>query len=143
MHTFEATLERKCDRLVGTATLEAGSGSPGTRTVEVTDSALQALEHAVVRAAAVPAWDPPPEGAWTDDYPSGSITFTGPGGTTRLYFEDQHRKLMLEQGGKVVPLRDPPPAGSDGAPGAIWTAYEALLDGPLGLRPWIKSRCGY
>ncbi len=143
MHTFEATLERKGDRLVGTATLEAGNGSPATRTVEVADGALQTLEDAVVRAAAVPAWEPPPEGEWTDDYPSGSIAFTGPGGTTQLYFQDQHRRLMLEQGGKVVPLRDPPPASADGRPGPIWIAYSAFLDGPLGLRPWITSRCGH
>lgn len=144
-HAFAANLSRRGDRFVGIAQLEAGYGQDReTRPVTVDDAAIAALEAAVLAAQQVPAWDPPSEGSWTDDYPSGAMTFAGPDGVSRLYFEDQHRQLVLERGGAVVPLREPPPArpdDRDGAPRPMWDAYQAFLDGPLGLRAWIDSKC--
>ena len=145
VHTFAANLSRRGDRLVGIAQLEAGNGQDReTRPVTVDDAAIAALEAAVVAAQQVPAWDPTTLTSWTDDYPSGATTFTGPDGVSRLYFEDQHRQLKLERGGAVVPLHEPPPASPDdrdGGPRPLWAAYQAFLDGSLGLRAWIDSKC--
>ena len=77
---------------------------------------------------------------WTDDYPSGSTTMTGPHGTVKIYYLEQHRQLLADQHHKTMELS--PPLDEPGGPMPEgFKRYTAFLDA-VGLSAMIKPLCG-
>ncbi len=145
-HEFTATLTARGAVFEGEGALAVGyqGDAKATRTVTVPRATIAALQTAMAEAHAAMAHAAPSEGelvsGWTDDYPSGSMTFTGPAGVHRLEFLEQHRMLQWAHDGKVEPL-DRPQELFEGKSSAIWDAYSAVLDA-AGLRAWIDQACG-
>lgn len=145
-HDFTATVTPEGGDFAGDAELAIGYGHEHGAHKRIvvprkTIAALQqAAEAARVRVAAAPPEDV--QGStWTDDYPTGSITFTTPGGVQKIGFTDQHRMLQWEHDGKVEPLDTPHDIFEDSKPSEIWDAYNAVLEA-ADLRAWIDDSCG-
>jgi hypothetical protein len=148
-HDFTATLTPHGATFEGQGALAIGYQQEHrtTRAIAVPRAVIATLQATAVqaRAALAAVDDDAPEEAmavssWTDDYPSGSMTFTGPAGVHRLEFTDQHRRLQWVHGDEVTPL-DRPQDLFDGKASAIWDAYSAVLTA-AGLRAWIDEACG-
>ena len=104
-------------------------------TVVKLQRAVDAARAAIARTPDEPADELP---LWTDDYPSGSIAFTGGKHSYRIAFTDQHRKLTLAHDGALEPLDPPQPYAHHEA---LSNAYGDVLS-ELGMRPWIESAYG-
>lgn len=145
-HDFSGRLTAVSGGFHGDVTLTAGWGDDAGRqaTVTVPIALIERLEEAVEAARAAMAGkpvEPDPGLQWTDDYPSGSMTFTGPRGTYRLGFTDQHRKLVLDHDGESTPVDRPHGLGDDdGGTPAVWTAYTAVLEAAQ-LRQMLAEQC--
>ncbi|MBL8622835.1 MAG: hypothetical protein JNK64_16080 [Myxococcales bacterium] len=145
-HEFTATLTPHGAVFTGEGALAIGyqRDAKATKPVSVPRATIAALQTAMAAAHAAMAQAEPTDrtmvSSWTDDYPSGSMTFTGPAGVHRLEFTEQHRMLQWVHDGKTEPL-DRPQDIFDGKSSAIWDAYSAVLDA-AGLRPWIDQACG-
>ncbi|HVV82406.1 MAG TPA: hypothetical protein VHE35_04975 [Kofleriaceae bacterium] len=147
-HDFSAKLEARGGAFTGDARLQTGwdSDRDETKTVSVPAKVVASLAAAVDDAKAKRAAAPADGSAsasvtsWTDDYPSGSMTFTGPSGAYKLEFTDQHRKLQWSHGSESVPLDSDQDILGEGKPSAIWEAYMAVLDS-AGMSKWIDDLC--
>lgn len=145
-HEFTATLTARGAAFAGEGSLAIGyqRDAKATKPVSIPRATIAALQAAMVEARAAMARPAPTEAAmvssWTDDYPSGSMTFTGPAGVHRLEFTEQHRMLQWTHDGTTEPL-DRPQDLFEGKSSAIWDAYSAVLDA-AGLRAWIDAACG-
>lgn len=146
-HAFDATLTARGAAFEGEGALAIGyqQEQKATKVVAVPRAAIAALQDAMAEAHAAMAQAEPSDGelasGWTDDYPSGSMTFTGPAGVHRLEFTEQHRMLQWVHDGKTEPL-DRPQDIFDGKSSKIWDAYSAVLDA-AGLRAWIDEACAH
>jgi hypothetical protein len=145
-HDFGGELTATADGFHGEVELTAGWGQEGGRKANVTvpRDIVAALEKDVLAAQAAMAGAPrePDRGTeWTDDYPSGSMVFTGPAGTYTLAFTDQHRKLELTHDGKTVPLDRAHDLGNGDGPSNVWDTYQAVLVAAQ-LRQMIDEACG-
>ena len=138
-HTFKAVLHRRGEAFVGEATLELASiplDEP-TRVVEVPRASIVLLQMEAVANRGMGSFGAHGPG-WTDDYPSGSMTFIGPTGRHRLAFTDQRRVLTWEYGGETVTL--------DSAAihmvqmSSLWHAYTAVLEA-MGMPAWATDTC--
>lgn len=145
-HEFSATLAAGGGAFTGQAQLATGWGRDNgqTKTITIKADVIVALARAVDDARARMAATQAPEGlivsSWTDDYPTGSMTFATPSGTYQLAFEDQHRKLVFTHDrDEAVPL-DRDQDLFDGKPSPIWLAYTAVLEA-AGLPAWIDAMC--
>jgi hypothetical protein len=144
-HDFSARLTAAGAEFTGAAELNVGWGhdQAATKIVTVPRAVIAALEAAAEEARAGMATAAPPVGAsesgWTDDYPTGSMTFTGAAGVHRLAFTDQHRVLHWEHDGERAPLDVPHDVFEDKS-SAVWGAYTAVLDA-AGMRAWIDAAC--
>lgn len=148
-HEFTATLTAHGAVFTGEGALAIGyqRDAKATKPLSIPRATIAALQTAMVEARAALAAvddDAPAEAmavsSWTDDYPSGSMTFTGPAGVHRLEFTEQHRMLQWVHDGRTEPL-DRPQDLFEGKSSAIWDAYSAVLDA-AGLRAWIDEACG-
>lgn len=145
-HEFTATLTARGAVFEGEGALAIGyqHEHKATKPVSIPRAKVAALQTAMDEARVAMAQPAPSEAAmassWTDDYPSGSMTFTGPAGVHRLEFTEQHRMLQWAHDGKTEPL-DRPQDLFEGKSSAIWDAYSAVLDA-AGLRAWIDEACG-
>ncbi|MBK9034889.1 MAG: hypothetical protein IPL61_27100 [Myxococcales bacterium] len=142
-HDFAARLTAQGDRFEGEAELTVGwkDDRAAKKVVAVPRAVVAALQSEAEAARTQMAnADPGDEGEshWTDDYPSGSMTFTGPAGIHRLVFTDQQRQLQWEHDGVTTPLDHPQDLSEHGS--KIWEAYTAVL-GAAGLRAWIDEAC--
>ena len=145
-HEFTATLTPHGAVFTGEGALAIGyqRDAKATKPVSVPRATIAALQTAMAAARVAMAQAEPTDrtmvSSWTDDYPSGSMTFTGPAGVHRLEFTEQHRTLQWAHDGKTEPL-DRPQDLFEGKSSAIWDAYSAVLDA-AGLRAWIDAACG-
>ena len=146
-HDFHGTLTAAADGFHGTVELAAGwsqSAHGDSATVTVPRDLVVALDRAVAEARTALAAHPPakPEGlSWTDDYPSGSMTFRGPAGTWTLGFTDQHRMLELEHDGAREAVSSPHGFSEDEGPATVWDAYQAVLAAAQ-LGRLVDEQCG-
>lgn len=148
-HDFEVSLVADADGWRGEATMKVGWGQDPEkpRAVRLSRAAVAALEEAAVAARQALADERAPTEArskgWTDDYPSGSMTFTTPSGTRTIGFTDQWRVLQWDEGGAVAMLDRPHDlfGGDSDEPAPVWQAYGAIL-AALDLRLWIDEACG-
>jgi hypothetical protein len=137
---FTATLERKADVFVGTATFTRSStNADSTREVVLPLYEVDGLQTMLSSAVKGPA----PAGramGWTDDYPKGSTTLSGPQGTVKIYFLDQRRQLLVDHDGRVQAL-DPSPADFDDSPlSKPFEQYRSFLDA-VGLSALHDEQC--
>ena len=144
-HEFTATLTPGGGGFTGVATLATGwqrdEGQEKTITIplSVIANLARAADVARARLATLPPAEDGVAGSWTDDYPSGSMTFTTPDGVYWIGFEDQKRKLQLRHGEDVIVL-DRDQDIFDGEASPIWKAYMGVLEA-AGLPAWIDAMC--
>jgi hypothetical protein len=109
---------------VGEATLDGRQGKHASARISVNRTKIEKLQASI--SSALQSILVAPKSnliiSWTDDYPNGEMIFTGPEGTYRVFFEDQLRKLKIEDDGEVR-LVDPLGPNFDGTGSPIWSQY--------------------
>jgi hypothetical protein len=79
---------------------------------------------------------------WSDDFPEGSITFTGPHGSYRIFFRNQQCQLLVEHGPAIDALdyRPPSPDADLEVDSPVWARFNELL-ASFSWPSWRATAC--